>query len=105
MPSLRELGEDILLLSQYFISRFALKIGRRIHGLSPEVRECLFQYDWPGNVRELQNVMERAVALGTSEWIQLEDLPEAVLEKRAISTQSGPLSYQDALLQFKRDIV
>ncbi len=105
MPPLRELGEDVLLLSQYFVSRFAMKVGRRIHGFSPEVKECLLRYDWPGNVRELQNAIERAVALGTSEWIELEDLPETVLEKRAVSSQSGPLAYQDALLQFKRDLV
>jgi transcriptional regulator with PAS, ATPase and Fis domain len=105
MPPLRELGEDVLLLSLYFVSRFTKKIGRRIHGFSPEVRECLMRYDWPGNVRELQNAMERAVALGTSEWIQLEDLPEALLERRSVPLQSESLSYQDALLQFKRDLV
>jgi two-component system response regulator HydG len=105
MPPLRELGEDILLLSHYFVSQFKLKIGRRIHGISPEVKECLLQYDWPGNVRELQNALERAVALGTSEWIELEDLPEALLERRPLSTQTGKLSYQDELLRFKKDLV
>ncbi|MCI0415533.1 sigma 54-interacting transcriptional regulator [bacterium] len=104
MPPLRELSEDVLLLSHYFVSRFTKKIGRRILGISPEVKECLLRYDWPGNVRELQNAIERAIALGTSEWIQLEDLPEALLERRSLS-QQGPLSYQDALLQFKRDLV
>ncbi len=105
MPPLRELGEDILLLSHYFVSQFVMKIGRRIHGLSPEVKECLLQYDWPGNVRELQNVMERAVALGTSEWATLEDLPEALLERRSFSANSGAPSYQDKLLQFKKGLV
>ncbi|HEY7161383.1 MAG TPA: helix-turn-helix domain-containing protein, partial [Acidobacteriota bacterium] len=61
--------------------------------------------DWPGNVRELQNAIERAVALGTSEWIELEDLPEPLLEKRSIPANSSALSFQDALLQLKRDLI
>jgi len=105
MPALRDLGDDILLLAQYFISRFTMKIGRRVHGLSAEVKECLLKYDWPGNVRELQNAIERAVALGTSEWIELEDLPESLLEKRSIPLSTSALSFQDALLQLKRDLI
>jgi len=105
MPALRDLGDDILLLAQYFISRFTMKIGRRVHGLSAEVKECLLKYDWPGNVRELQNAIERAVALGTSEWIELEDLPESLLEKRSIPLNTSVLSFQDALLQLKRDLI
>ncbi len=105
MPSLRELGDDILLLAQYFISTYTTKIGRRVHGLSADAKECLLKYDWPGNVRELQNAIERAVALGTSEWIELDDLPEPLLEKRPIPSNPGPLSFQDALLQLKRDLI
>jgi two-component system response regulator HydG len=105
MPPLRELNEDILLLAHYFVSQFILKIGRRVHGLSPEVKECLLKYDWPGNVRELQNTIERAVALGTSEYIQLEDLPESLLERRDIPTQSGELSYEDSLIKFKKSLI
>lgn len=105
MPALRDLGDDILLLAQYFISRFTMKIGRRVHGLSAEAKECLLKYDWPGNVRELQNAIERAVALGTSEWIELDDLPESLLEKRSIPLNSSTLLFQDALLQLKRELI
>jgi transcriptional regulator of acetoin/glycerol metabolism len=49
--------------------------------------------------------VERAVALGTSDWIELEDLPEPLLERRSASTQPGNSSYQDALLKFKKDQV
>jgi transcriptional regulator with GAF, ATPase, and Fis domain len=105
MPPLRELGDDILLLAQYFISMYTAKIGRRVHGLSNDAKECLLKYDWPGNIRELQNTIERAVALGTSEWIELEDLPEPLLEKRPIPSNPNNLSFQDALLQLKRDLI
>ena len=105
MPALREISEDILILAQHFVAQFQRKIGRKIQGFSPAVKDCLLHYDWPGNVRELQNALERAVALGTSEWIQLEDLPETMLERRSISVDQEHLPYQDALLQLKRNLV
>jgi Nif-specific regulatory protein len=80
MPALRERREDIPLLAAYFASRAAEKSKRHVRGVSPEARVCLTNYDWPGNVRELENAIERAVVLGSSEFVLPEDLPEAVLE-------------------------
>jgi len=51
-----------------------------VRGLTPATRTAFSAYDWPGNVRELKNAIERAVALGASEWLQPEHLPETVLE-------------------------
>jgi len=79
MPPLRELDDDILLLTNYFVSRLSRKLGRRVHGVSPEAQQCLMQYDWPGNVRELENVLERAILLGSTEVILSEDLPDSLL--------------------------
>ncbi len=79
-PPLRERREDIPLLAAYFAARAAEKSKRHVRGVSPEARVCLINYDWPGNVRELENAIERAVVLGSSEFILPEDLPEAVLE-------------------------
>jgi transcriptional regulator with GAF, ATPase, and Fis domain len=80
MPALRERREDIPLLAAYFASRAGEKSKRHVRGVSPEARVCLTNYDWPGNVRELENAIERAVVLGSSEFVLPEDLPEAVLE-------------------------
>ena len=80
MPALRQRREDIPLLAAYFAARSAEKSKRHVRGVSPEARVCLTNYDWPGNVRELENAIERAVVLGSSEFVLPEDLPEAVLE-------------------------
>jgi len=67
MPPLRQRREDIPLLVQYFIDRFARKAGKSIHGLNKKTLDLLQSYAWPGNIRELQNVIERSVILCESE--------------------------------------
>jgi formate hydrogenlyase transcriptional activator len=61
MPSLRERKEDIPLLVEYFIDRYARKTGKRITTLDKKTLRLLESYPWPGNIRELQNVIERSV--------------------------------------------
>ena len=78
LPPLRERAEDIHLLAFHFLRHYAEKTGKRLFGISPHALRCLENYRWPGNVRELENTIERAVALETSEAIQLERLPGAV---------------------------
>jgi len=63
VPALRERREDIPLLVEYLLQRFAAKAGRKISGVSRRSVELLTAYDWPGNVRELQNVIQRAIIL------------------------------------------
>jgi transcriptional regulator with GAF, ATPase, and Fis domain/predicted ATPase len=63
MPSLRERSEDIPLLVEYFIARFATKAGKHIVGVARKTLQMLQDYPWPGNIRELQNVIERSVIL------------------------------------------
>ena len=58
---LRERKEDIPVLVEYFIDRYASKMGKRIRGINRKSLELLRSYFWPGNIRELQNVIERAV--------------------------------------------
>ena len=71
IPSLRERKEDIPLLVEYFIDRYASKMGKRIRGIKQESLDLLRSYSWPGNIRELQNVIERAVIVseGDDLWI------------------------------------
>lgn len=78
VPSLRERGNDILLLAQHFVAEFAEKSGKNVTGLAESAANGLLRYDWPGNVRELKNAMERAVALTRLERIAVDDLPEKI---------------------------
>jgi transcriptional regulator with GAF, ATPase, and Fis domain len=104
MPGLKERRDDIPLLAGYFVMSFSKKAGRSIKGISPEARKCLVQYDWPGNVRELENAVERAVVLGTTELIQPEDLPEALLEKQSVPGVQIT-EYHQAIKETKRQLV
>jgi formate hydrogenlyase transcriptional activator len=63
VPPLRERSDDIRLLVEYLIERYAKKAGKRITSITKRTLELLQAYDWPGNVRELQNVVERAIVL------------------------------------------
>ena len=64
IPPLRERGNDILLLAEYFLQRYARKYQKEMRGLTREAKNKLLKYAWPGNVRELQHTVERAVILG-----------------------------------------
>ena len=78
LPPLRERPEDIDLLAFHFLSQCSEKAGKPMFGISPEALRRLENYKWPGNVRELENTIERAVALETTETIQVERLPDAL---------------------------
>jgi DNA-binding NtrC family response regulator len=75
MPALREREDDVPLLAQSFIAEFNRKHRTEIEGISEEAAELLKAYPWPGNVRELRNIIERAVVLAKSEWIDSSVLP------------------------------
>lgn len=100
IPPLRERGNDIQLLADYFLTRYARKYKKEIKGLSRDARTKLQNYDWPGNVRELQHAIERAVILSDGQMlkpenfmlqpsaarkkIETEELNLSILEKEAI---------------------
>ena len=79
LPPLRERREDIPLLADHFIKKFAQENGKGVKQITPEALRPLLDYEWRGNVRELENVIERAVVLSTSNTIGLELLPDEVL--------------------------
>ena len=69
LPPLRERKEDIALLVNYFVDRYAKRAGKKIKSIQKKALEALQEYSWPGNVRELQNVIERSLIIGeTSEF-------------------------------------
>ncbi len=105
MPALRERQGDIPLLANYFAAKYGEKCNRRITGISADAQAQLGGYDWPGNVRELENAIERAVVLGTTEQILVEDLPEAVLEKEGATEASSKTRYHEAVTETKKQLI
>ncbi len=73
IPPLRERREDIPVLAEYFIDRYARKMGKNIQGIRKETRDLLQSYSWPGNIRELQNVIERSVIVCETEDFSLDE--------------------------------
>jgi DNA-binding NtrC family response regulator len=78
LPALRDRRDDVPLLVQHFLEKYAEENGRPPLELVPEALEQLMEYDWPGNVRELENVIERAVVLSTGTRIGADRIPEHV---------------------------
>jgi two-component system NtrC family response regulator len=78
LPPLRERTEDIRLLMQHFIEKYAdeRKTSIPVKGIDPEVMRVFYEYNWPGNVRELENVIERAMILCPGDMIHISDLPK-----------------------------
>ncbi len=72
MPPLRERVGDIPLLVGHLIDKFALRVGRRVEGVSQRSMRRLQSYGWPGNIRELENVIERAIILGDGPVIEID---------------------------------
>ena len=73
IPSLRERKDDIPLLAEYLVERYAKRAGKRIRHIEKKALELFQAYDWPGNVRELQNVVERAVILCDGETLSVDE--------------------------------
>jgi len=76
LPPLRQRKNDIPLLAEHFLSKFARENDKPVLPVTPEALRPLMDYDWPGNVRELENVMERAVVLATGTNLTPDLLPE-----------------------------
>ena len=85
IPPLRERGNDILLLADYFLNRYVRKYKKKIGGLTRDAKTKLQSYAWPGNVRELQHAIERAVILSDGSMLK----PENFMLHPAPAQQKG----------------
>jgi Nif-specific regulatory protein len=83
MPPLRERREDIPMLTRHFVQKYAKRSKVKPKPVSREAMAALVNYEWPGNVRELENAIERALVMGSSDTVLLEDLPESLLEQES----------------------
>ncbi|MBI4204360.1 MAG: sigma-54-dependent Fis family transcriptional regulator [Betaproteobacteria bacterium] len=104
LPPLRERREDIPVLAQHFLQRFASETKKNFTGITPEAETRISAYHWPGNVRELANAIERAVVLGSGPKLGVEDLP-ATIASAASDVAREALSYRAALQDYKRDLI
>jgi len=89
IPDLRQRKEDIPIMAQLFLERYADREGKDVREISSDALEMLMAYHWPGNVRELENAIERAVLLASSSEIVVNDLPPNVRvigERKVVDT-------------------
>jgi formate hydrogenlyase transcriptional activator len=102
MPSLRERPADIPVLAEYFIERFAKKIGKKFRRIDDGTFEVLQAYDWPGNVRELQNVIERAVILSDSSTFSVD---EGWLKREPSDVSQADVALSGVLLAHEKEAI
>jgi DNA-binding NtrC family response regulator len=103
VPPLRERTDDLMLLANHFLKRYAAEFGKPVKEIRPKAIELLLDYHWPGNIRELENVIQRAVILADGDSITQGDLPEEVrqTDPESATTDSEPGSFDDLLREFK----
>jgi transcriptional regulator with PAS, ATPase and Fis domain len=101
MPSLRDRKDDIPLLVQYFIHRFARKAGKTFRRVNKRALDRLRSYPWPGNVRELQNVIERSVVVCDSDEFTVDEswLSTRVTLKGARAMPSSLAAHEKAMIE------
>jgi DNA-binding NtrC family response regulator len=86
LPPLRERGEDLSQLTEFFVKLYAAKHGRPVDRVTPETMKLLRAYEYPGNARELANILERAVIVAKGKRLEVHDLPPHV--EPAVSARS-----------------
>ncbi len=106
LPPMRERISDIPLLAEHFLESVRTDCGKNVRGFSDNAMAALQRYRWPGNVRELQNIIERAVLLGKSDMIGLEDLPADLAAAGPVSVDAiGTRTLKQALEGPERQII
>jgi len=104
LPPLRDRREDIPLLIDVFLRRFASESSTRIDGLSREAMDLLLKYDYPGNVRELENLMHRAIVLARGSLLATSDFPIHVSQLKG-ENRDAPASFVGRVAEFERALI
>jgi DNA-binding NtrC family response regulator len=97
LPSLVDRKEDLPLLEQHFLARFALEFNKPFRGLTRRAQTLLSRHSWPGNIRELENVLGNACMMADSESIDVCDLPPALRQEAPVrsSADESPLTMSE----------
>jgi transcriptional regulator with GAF, ATPase, and Fis domain len=104
MPPLRERREDIPMLTRHFLQKYAQRSNVKPKPVSREAMAALVNYEWPGNVRELENAIERALVMGSSDMVLLEDLPESLLEQES-AAEMHEGKYHASVKELKKQLI
>ncbi len=107
VPPLRERLEDLPLLAEHFIKKYATRHKKTIQGVDPAVFEIFMDYPWKGNIRELENAVERAVLLADGGVIRVSDLPEGLMRQRDRdeSGAESPLTLKEARRKMEKEMI
>jgi transcriptional regulator with PAS, ATPase and Fis domain len=117
LPSLRERGDDILILAEYILEQMCYRMNKRPMRIAREVIELFMRYSWPGNIREMENVIEYAVNFCTTSQLQIGHLPAYLSQKSSVSplslnevpseddTIAQIPSYRDATQSYERALI
>lgn len=105
VPPLRERREEIPVLAQEFLTRYALQYARPRPVLSPETMTRFLSYDWPGNVRQLENIVKRVVVLASEDWVDRELSADGFERRRAARVASPPPAWDPAGETSLKDVV
>jgi transcriptional regulator with GAF, ATPase, and Fis domain len=104
MPALREHRDDIPMLTRHFVQKYAKRSKVKPKPVSREAMAALVNYEWPGNVRELENAVERALVMGASDSVLLEDLPESLLEQES-PAEMHEGKYHASMKELKKQLI
>ncbi len=108
LPSLRQRKEDVPVLADHFINKYAKENQKEIKGISREALDQLMKYNFPGNVRELENIIERDVVMTRNEFIATEDLP-TLTQIKEIDKKMDPYNfddgYEEKIKSFERTMI
>jgi transcriptional regulator with GAF, ATPase, and Fis domain len=104
VPPLRERKEDIVMLAEYFVQRYAKRAGKNIRSIDQKTLDLLQSYDWPGNIRELQNVIERSIILSSTGvfsvdewWLSKRTPPQASRAETLRTLSIGPRTEREII--------
>src|SRR5713226_3258755 len=105
VPPLRHRKEDVLMLVEYFVQRYASRAGKNIRSMDKKTLDLLQSYDWPGNIRELQNVIERSVILSTGDVFSVDELWLSKGTSRPVSRAVLGLPASNVEARSEREII
>lgn len=92
------------MLARHFVQKYAKRSKVKAKPVSREAMAALVNYEWPGNVRELENAIERALVMGSSDAVLLEDLPESLLEQES-AAEMHEGKYHASVKEFKKQLI